>query len=688
VNAIVIDGRELARRGSTTLAEVLNGAAPGVWVWNDGGTAAAYGSIRGASSFRASSPRVYVDGIEVANSQLLMRISPAAVERIEIIRGPQGAALYGANALSGVVNIVTRRDHANGGSALRYVQSGVGVTASDFAGRAALSQDHAAGIAAGDEAHSAGLNLSIGTFGEYAPGTGTQHISADAYGRIVGARSVVSASLRFLGERSGTASSPLLPDSLQRAAPSLAAPNALVSDLPSMQQYTAGISASFQPNPRWTHSFTVGIDGYGVAESVSDRAGYDPASTSELVLGAVRGTARASSVRHYQTSDALNGTLTLAAEHSLLRQQTMLTALPLATVRPGNDMPASALRRSSGSWGAARHGDGARTEARPQAVSAPATAIVDQISTSSGFTALSQLVWLDHVLLTGGFRLERNDSPVYPERWVALPMVGGALLARHGPADVRLRTAVGRAVRWPTLPLTTLVLPHHRPVYVMQPPEQHSGVEAGIDIRIGTVAALHVTRFDQIATGASQLSLPAAPTRLRGSAPAPAVSIGTIDNRGWEFEASLARGPLSLNGTLSLVDSRVRSLASGYTGDLRPGDRMLAVPARTASLSAAWTAGPWSASLTAARAANWINYDRLALLTDVARPDTVTLDLRDYWRRYNGFTHLSATMTRQIGDRFSLILSGTNLLGVQVGEPDNITVAPGRAFAIGLRTTF
>ena len=34
-------------------------------------------------------------------------ISPADVERIEIVRGP-GAALYGANAFSGVINIITR----------------------------------------------------------------------------------------------------------------------------------------------------------------------------------------------------------------------------------------------------------------------------------------------------------------------------------------------------------------------------------------------------------------------------------------------------------------------------------------------------------------------------------------------------------------------------------------------------
>jgi iron complex outermembrane receptor protein len=70
---------------------------------------------------------------------------------------------------------------------------------------------------------------------------------------------------------------------------------------------------------------------------------------------------------------------------------------------------------------------------------------------------------------------------------------------------------------------------------------------------------------------------------------------GVIDNRGWELQASVSQGPLSLKGQLSLVDSRVRRLAEGYAGDLRPGDRMLEVPAarETGSVTTAW---PWPAT--------------------------------------------------------------------------------------------
>jgi iron complex outermembrane receptor protein len=677
VNAVVIDGRQLALRGSASLAEVLNGAVPGLWIWHDGGgTAAAYGSMRGASSFRTTAPRVYIDGIEVANSQLLTRISPASVERIEIIRGPQGAALYGANALSGAVNIITRRDEGDGGPVLRYVHSSVGVTGSDFAGRTSLSQNHAVGMVAGTDGRSAGLNLSVGTLGEYAPGAATQHIAADAFGRIAGARSVVTATLRFLGERSGTATSPLLPDSLQSASRRLAAANALVGDLPSMRQYTAGLSASFQPNTRWSHTITAGFDGYRVAEPTATRSTlpFDRLSGgSELLLGALRATARVSSMRHFQASDAASGTITLAAEHSLLRQEATLHAAAL-------DPPTR------------QHGDRAGAEPGPQPAMPTAATLVEQVSSTTGLSAQSDVLLHGRLLLTGGVRLERNGSPLYGGRWTALPMLGSALLTRAGPADIRLRTAFGRAVRWPATPARSAVWqPEHRPlIQVAQPPEEHAGFEVGIDLAIGRRAALHVTRFDQVATGVGQPSL-AAPAHRGRSAPAPhpVQSVGTIGNRGWELETSLTHGRLGLAGSLAFVDSRVRSLTTGYAGELRPGDRMLGVPARTASLSVSWTDAAWSATLTAARATDWINYDRLALLTDVARDDAQTLpDLRGYWRRYGGFTHLNATASRQLGDRFTLTFAGTNLLGRQVGEPDNITVVPGRAFSLGVRATF
>jgi iron complex outermembrane receptor protein len=147
-----------------------------------------------------------------------------------------------------------------------------------------------------------------------------------------------------------------------------------------------------------------------------------------------------------------------------------------------------------------------------------------------------------------------------------------------------------------------------------------------------------------------------------------------------------------VTGNLSLVDSRVRQLASGYTGDLLPGDRMLAVPARIWGLTAGWTATRWSLSVGAAAANNWINYDRIALArassADTTGASVVGTELRTFWRTYDGVPRLRAAFTRDIGRGLSLVLSGENLLDRQVGEPDNITVLPGRSLTLGFRASF
>ena len=155
----------------------------------------------------------------------------------------------------------------------------------------------------------------------------------------------------------------------------------------------------------------------------------------------------------------------------------------------------------------------------------------------------------------------------------------------------------------------------------------------------------------------------------------------------------MTAGPLSVTGALALVESRVARLASGYRGDLRPGDRMLEVPARTLSLGATWSAARWTATWSASRASDWINYDGLALgaalASGTATPgDFAGPQLRAYWREYPGVTRVRGTLSYRLRAGTSLDVAGDNLLDRQRGEPDNVTVLPGRTVTAGLRAEF
>jgi iron complex outermembrane receptor protein len=115
----VITQEDIRRSGATTLPDVLR-MVPGLEVAQiDGGTWAV--GSRGFNSELSNKLLVLVDGRTVyspifsgvfwdAQDQLL-----ADIERIEVIRGP-GAALWGTNAVNGVINIITKAaEHTQGG---------------------------------------------------------------------------------------------------------------------------------------------------------------------------------------------------------------------------------------------------------------------------------------------------------------------------------------------------------------------------------------------------------------------------------------------------------------------------------------------------------------------------------------------------------------------------------------------
>ncbi|MGZ7033518.1 MAG: TonB-dependent receptor plug domain-containing protein, partial [Thermoanaerobaculia bacterium] len=85
----VVNGAQLSRYAEGNLAQALSDLVPGLWVWQSAPTSpiAHYGSIRGTSSFGSSYPKIYVDGIELANPLLITQFTPEMVERIEVIRG-------------------------------------------------------------------------------------------------------------------------------------------------------------------------------------------------------------------------------------------------------------------------------------------------------------------------------------------------------------------------------------------------------------------------------------------------------------------------------------------------------------------------------------------------------------------------------------------------------------------------
>jgi vitamin B12 transporter len=114
VSAHVLDRQAIEASGHTSLADLLS-SLPGIRVSTNGGAGAASSVfIRGAESRHTL---VLVDGLRMGSASTgqpsFETLPLSLIERIEVIKGPS-SALYGSQALGGVIQIFTRKSGREG----------------------------------------------------------------------------------------------------------------------------------------------------------------------------------------------------------------------------------------------------------------------------------------------------------------------------------------------------------------------------------------------------------------------------------------------------------------------------------------------------------------------------------------------------------------------------------------------
>ncbi|MCC6245826.1 MAG: TonB-dependent receptor [Gemmatimonadaceae bacterium] len=633
----VVDAMRLQEVGAPRLTDAMRMTMPGLVMWDRGptGPPPPFAAMRGVASFTTRAVKTYIDGIEVASPELFTLLDGRSVQQLEMIRGPQGAALYGPDALNGILQITTR--HGTPGAtrwAPRWHVGGGRYDRADLAtARPVLD------VATGVTAATARMSVDIsGAFAQAGSDSATRDMrswnlhggATAAFGSVVINTSARAAAYEFSASRLAAAErSPEVPQHIQERG--------------------VAVTISQQLTDRWRHAVIAG--GHWIR---GDREPFrSPLLPPRLPGSASFERAHRVSARYANTFDVSPAfEVSTGAEYSERtadRERVRSTLLYDLTALYTNTL------RSAGAFGQARLRVGS------------------------------------HVTLSGGVRGEQLSSVGARLGTVWASTAGMSWTHAVGGTTVRGRVAWGRGIRPPEpgmkIAQSTAVL-RQLPNPNLAP-ERQQGVEFGADLFAANGAFMKTTWYLQTASDLLQQV-----SRRTSGTPVDAYqfqNVGVIRNRGVELDAGWQGSRLTAGVSVQRPRSRVHSLSPFYTGELRPGDMMIEVP--EASGAAYVRVQPrrvlrqvprWTAEVGTTVLGPWTGYDWL-LLARIERGQATRRDLvRDYWLRYEGVVRPYVSASVRLWGEQHAVMRIDNPANTSSFVRDNAGAPLGRVITLGV----
>jgi outer membrane receptor protein involved in Fe transport len=643
----VVTGDEIEQKGYQRLDQIFRGNIPGAFAWDNGATVPYNTSIniRGASSLvGGNSVKTYIDGVEVADPIFLTTVDPASIERVEVLRGPEGSTIYGSNALNGVMQVFTRKGDWNTTRPQIEAKLSGGFIQSPW--ESAAQQDHSLSITGGSSDLSYRVGGGYVQHGDWVPNTGSKNTSLSGGLRGRQGPLTVDLSARYYGSSFGVNVNPdfvsLFPTFFK-----------LYDETDRLSQQTYGVTIRYAATQRWQHTLTLGYD----------RSGYDSYLNTPRFLTPDDSLYTVHNSEASKASVAYNTTFELSFG-------------PAAR---------SSLTAGVDHWTTRIAGfDAFAASTNVNTIPSPDQGTLARYD-NTGFFAQEQLALWDALFLTAGLRAEDNQNFGQDFGLAVAPRVGASYTHAFGGLTAKVRAAWGKAIRPPVPGIATaFVTPFS--VQLENPnlgPEEQQGADGGIELYFGRRGSLEVTYYDQKAIDLIDFAvlqfLPVYTGQYQ--------NVGRIRNKGWEFGGRLTAGPLSLTGTYSITDSRVQTLSPSYTGDLRPGDRLLRIPHHTAGAAASYAFPSTTMTLDMTYMGPWPNWSYRAI--DAAfLSGQFTGSFRDYWAHYDGFAKLNAAVSQVVNRNVSVFVRSDNVTNNQVSEVSDAGLNTGRVTTIGIRAKF
>jgi outer membrane receptor protein involved in Fe transport len=666
----VVSDSELAQQQSHSVNEIFRQNVPtGVSFDQFYKPNSTFLTVRGATDLNqgGTSVKVFIDGIEVAQS-FASPVDPASIDHIEVIRGPEAAAIYGSGAIDGVIQIFTKHGNATQGRPSVDAQVAAADVQTPYPGhRGALRQTYSGDIRGGTQ--DAGYSVGGGytQTNNYLPlGALSAQSTPSVYGGVHYTRAVTTldVSARYHIVNAPSTYNPLLTITEPPSGPF--GTQTFLSD--AYANTTVGASLGVQPLPSWRNTFTIGYD-ENTWNEVQRRPHLSTPTDTELSYG--YSSTNKISLKCYSSvtehlGSALTGTLIAGADY--------WNGAELVTSSGGVFNTSGQIHTDPNQpFNTGRY-----------------------LSWNTGLFAQGQIGIFDALFITAGLRADWNSNNGDSIGVPISPRVGIAYSHPLGFATIKLRSSWGSALLPPSsgeiLRVATsysiqLAAPH------LGPERQHGG-DGGFDLLFGQVGVFSATYFDQTAINLiQQVPLPGTPSTSQFQ------NVGTVTNTGLELEGKVFMGPASLRLMYGYTRSRVDKLAPGYSGDYQVGDQSFDVPRHNAGASLAlrlWRGGSIAGGLT--YVGPWTDYDwikEFSCYSYFSAPQCPSSFLnalangklynRAFLMNYPTMVKGNLSVTQALSPMLSAFISINNIGDNHDYEQNNIIPTVGRISTIGLR---
>jgi len=713
-NAItVITAKELEDRNITRIDQLFHGDVPGVFVprvdeaaSSDPGYSRSV-SARGSTSFYTGneSIKTYIDGIEVVDPHYLGLIDPHSIERIEILTGPQASTIYGSNAMNGVIQIFTKRGKTSRPQLVASLQSSF--TQNNFSSSLAPSHLGDLSLSAVDGR----VSYNVGATGQYA-GSWTPSVrgtNASGYGGITLNQGPFVADFSYrLIQGQNKSNGRGRQARIEYTASGLG--NEIGGAFPDRQITTntgrsSSISLSYKPLTWWSHGVTIGYDDLTGMNEVNIRRFQGPYDSA------------------YFINDNARHGVTVTYNTSL---QVPMSSVALAVVTVGVDGSTHRNEATAGNYLIPDFRPGHAH--RPQSTDPGGFYFNQEVIREHGGYLNSQLGLFDQFFITYGVRAVYNPNVGADQNPNLEPRYGLAYTMSLGIVTAKARVSYGTATRPPGAgkkaeqggPFDDSYDAFRRSIYgtsitqIANPdllPEKQNGGEGGLDLYLGTIGSLTITRHNQVVndlivapTVDSVDLLPAFraqynirpwqyPLRQIQN-----VNIGSVRNQGWEMTGNITMGHFETHGTYSWDESRIIGVTERYRRQFPQyvkGASFMTIPEHTWSLGVNYTTTNtrvgfdiqghgilqtvgWDLPLGFALA-----YDRL----DINKPRMDSPAVA--WGVLPGYPMVELNVTQRLSSHIDGILSMTNVANTYQSDAlQQDQAQPGRATNLGIRVRF